>query len=52
MPEEVAEIQEYELLSDYEDEGEGNENDELLWKNYSKNMISVFVFFKITLYYY
>ena len=28
MPEEVAEIQEYELLSDDEDEGEGNENDE------------------------
>ena len=28
MPEEVAEMQEYELLSDDEDEGEGNENDE------------------------
>ena len=28
MLEEVAEIQEYELLSDDEDEGKGNENDE------------------------
>ena len=28
MPEEVSEIKEYELLSDNEDEGEGNDNDE------------------------
>ena len=28
MPEEVAEIQEYVLLSDDEDDGDGNKNDE------------------------